>query len=98
MHSLGVMAQSLLCKSFRVANGLGPFRPGITVTVQRDASNAKLPTYNVKFFAASELLEQVEDRAWLAKITNALNQHWQKMNAQRKVRFLDGTEGSHRVN
>jgi hypothetical protein len=23
--------------------------------------------YNVKFFAASELLEQVEDRAWLAR-------------------------------
>ena len=34
--------------------------------------------YNVKFFAASELLEQVQDRTWLAKVTNALNQHWQK--------------------
>ena len=54
--------------------------------------------YNVKFFAVSELLEQVEDRVWLAKVTNALNQHWQKKNAHRKVRFLDGTEGSHRVN
>ena len=40
--------------------------------------------YNVKFFAASELLEQVEDRAWLAKITNALNQHWQKRNASKR--------------
>jgi ABC-type uncharacterized transport system fused permease/ATPase subunit len=54
--------------------------------------------YIVKFFAASELLEQVEDQAWLANITNALHQHWQKKNAQSKVRFLDGTEGSHRVN
>jgi hypothetical protein len=25
------------------------------------------------FFAASELLEQVEDRAWLAKVTDAVN-------------------------
>jgi len=40
--------------------------------------------YNVKFFAASELLEQVQDRTWLAKVTNALNQHWQKRNAAKK--------------
>jgi hypothetical protein len=38
----------------------------------------------IKFFATSELLEQVEDRAWLAKVTNALNQHWQKRNAAKK--------------
>src|ERR1035438_6302409 len=40
--------------------------------------------YNVKYFAASELLEQVKDRTWLAKVTNALNQHWQKRNAAKK--------------
>jgi hypothetical protein len=40
--------------------------------------------YNMKFFAASELLEQVQDRTWLAKVTNALNQHWQKRNAAKK--------------
>jgi hypothetical protein len=38
----------------------------------------------VKFFAASELLEQTQDRNWLAKVTNALNQHWQKRNAAKK--------------
>ena len=42
------------------------------------------PAHSVKYFAASELLEQVEDRAWLAKVTNALNQHWQKRNAAKK--------------
>jgi hypothetical protein len=36
------------------------------------------PPHSVKYFAASELLEQVKDRAWLAKVTNVLNQHWQK--------------------
>ena len=46
--------------------------------------------YNVKFFAASELLEQVEDRAWLAKVTNALNQHWQRKNARKKSVPLHG--------
>ena len=39
---------------------------------------------SVKFFAASELLEQVQDRTWLAKVTNALNQHWQRRNAAKK--------------
>jgi hypothetical protein len=43
--------------------------------------------YNVKFFAASELLGQVQDRTWLAKVTNALNQHWQKRNANKKNRL-----------
>ena len=45
--------------------------------------------YNVKFFAALELLEQVEDRAWLAKVTNALNQHWQRRNARKKMLLAD---------
>jgi hypothetical protein len=40
--------------------------------------------YNVKFFAASELLEQVQDRVWLAKVTNALNLHWRHHNARKK--------------
>jgi hypothetical protein len=41
------------------------------------------PPNSVKFFATSELLELVKDRAWLAKVTNALNQHWQVRNAAR---------------
>jgi len=48
--------------------------------------------YNVKYFATSELLEQVSDRSWLAKVTNVLNQYWQEKNARRKVRSLNGTE------
>jgi hypothetical protein len=30
------------------------------------------------------LLEQVEDRTWRAKVTNALNQYWQRKNAAKK--------------
>ena len=44
------------------------------------------PPNSVEFFAASELLELVQDRAWLAKVTNAVNQHWQKRNAAKKNR------------
>jgi hypothetical protein len=36
---------------------------------------------SVKYFAALEVLEQVKDRAWLARVTNAISQHWQKKNA-----------------
>ena len=32
----------------------------------------------IKFFAVSELLELVEDRAWLVKMTSVVNQHWQQ--------------------
>jgi len=39
---------------------------------------------SVKYFAASELLELMKDRGWLAKITNALNQHWQRKNAAKR--------------
>src|ERR1017187_6460255 len=44
------------------------------------------PPNSVKFFAASELLELVPDWAWLAKVTNGLNQHWQKKNAAKRNR------------
>ena len=44
---------------------------------------------SVKFFAASEVLGHVKDRAWLTKVTNALNQHWQKNNAAKKNRQLE---------
>jgi len=38
----------------------------------------------IKFFATSELLELVKDKAWLVKVTNAVNQHWHKQNAAKK--------------
>ena len=38
----------------------------------------------IKFFATLELLELVKDRAWLVKMTNAVNQHWQIRNSAKK--------------
>lgn len=38
----------------------------------------------VKFFSAAEVLELTQDRHWLAKITNTVNQHWHRKNHQRK--------------
>ncbi len=42
------------------------------------------PANSVKFFAAREVLTQAQDRAWLAKVTNALNQHWHRKNAAKR--------------
>jgi hypothetical protein len=43
-----------------------------------------------KEHAASELLEQMEDRPWLAKVTNSLNQYWQRRNAAKKNGLASG--------
>jgi hypothetical protein len=42
------------------------------------------PANSVKFFAALEVLEQARDRTWLARMTNALNQHWYHKNAAKR--------------
>jgi hypothetical protein len=49
----------------------------------------------IKFFAASELLELVKDRGWLVKVTNAVNQHWQKNNANKKNCPANGSQNGH---
>jgi hypothetical protein len=46
---------------------------------------------SVKYFATAELLEQVKDRTWLAKVTHALNQYWQNKNAAKKNRRANGS-------
>ena len=53
------------------------------------------PPNSMKFFAALEVLEQVKDRNWLAKVTNALNQHWQKKNSAKKNRLELGVVSSY---
>jgi len=46
------------------------------------------PPNGIKFFATADLLELVKDRAWLARMTNAINQHWRHQNARQKARSL----------
>jgi hypothetical protein len=53
------------------------------------------PAHNSsKFFATSELLELVKDRAWLVKVTNAVNQHWRKQNAAKNPGVVAGLTGT----
>jgi hypothetical protein len=44
------------------------------------------PVNGIKFFSTADLLELTKDRAWLVRVTNAVNQHWQRQNARRKGR------------
>ena len=41
---------------------------------------------SVKYFATGEVLELAEDRNWLAKVTNAVSQHWQAKNQHKTER------------
>lgn len=44
-----------------------------------------------KYFATADILEAAKDRAWLVKMTTAINTHWQKQNARKKDQAFDGT-------
>jgi hypothetical protein len=35
---------------------------------------------STKYFATADLLEQIKDRNWLVRATNAISQHWRKRN------------------
>ena len=48
------------------------------------------PPNSVKYFATLEVLEQAKDRTWLAKVTSALNQHWQNKNAAKRKQRVAG--------
>jgi len=41
------------------------------------------PVNGIKFFATADLLEQVKDRSWLARMSATIYQHWQRKNARK---------------
>ncbi len=45
---------------------------------------------SVKFFATTEVLELAKDRVWLARVTNAVNQHWRQKNQRRQSASMSG--------
>ena len=44
------------------------------------------PPNGIKFFGTADLVELTKDRAWLTKVTSAVNQHWHRQNARKKSR------------
>ena len=43
-----------------------------------------------KFFCTADVLELLKDRFWLVKVTNTINQHWQRQNSRKKCPSLNG--------
>ena len=44
------------------------------------------PPNAVKYFASTEIAELARDRAWLSRVTQALNLHWRNQNLRKKNR------------
>jgi len=44
---------------------------------------------SVKYFATVDIIERSKDSAWLAKMTNAVSQHWRAKNENKKHHALD---------
>ena len=45
-----------------------------------------------KFFATADVLESLKDRSWLVKMTNTINQHWQRQNGRKKNHSAAGPQ------
>jgi hypothetical protein len=50
------------------------------------------PQNGIKFFSTAEIAEFAKDRAWLAKMTQTISQHWHKRNARQKFPSGNGDE------
>ena len=53
------------------------------------------PPNGIKFFCTADVLELLKDRSWLTKVTNTINQHWQRQNARKKDRPVNGSQNGH---
>jgi hypothetical protein len=50
------------------------------------------PQNAVKFFSTAEVTEMARDRAWLAKMTQTVGQHWHKRNLRQKSHLQNTSE------
>jgi hypothetical protein len=52
------------------------------------------PPNGIKFFATADIIELTKDRSRLVKITIAINDHWRKMNVNKRRRSMVETESA----
>jgi hypothetical protein len=48
----------------------------------------------IKFFSSAEVTEMAKDRAWLAKMTQTISQHWHKRNVRQKSICINGLQNN----
>jgi hypothetical protein len=75
--------------------GCQPHDIAILVTSRMLKPLGNPPLNGIKFFATADVLGVVKDRSWLAKMTNTVNQHWQKKNARQKRALVNGAVNGH---
>lgn len=51
------------------------------------------PQNSVKYFSSLEILELAKDRAWLARMTNAVTEHWRTKNQSKKSQSVSHLSG-----
>jgi hypothetical protein len=49
----------------------------------------------VKYFSRLEVLDLAQDRNWLVRATNAVNQHWQRKNARKEGHSVNSSQDGH---
>jgi hypothetical protein len=50
------------------------------------------PQNGSKYFSRAEIVELAKDRAWLAKMTQTVSQHWHKRNVRQKSQARNGEQ------
>jgi len=53
------------------------------------------PQNGTKYFSTAEVTELTKDRSWLAKMTQAISQHWHNRNARQKGHAVNGSQNGH---
>jgi hypothetical protein len=53
------------------------------------------PPNGIKFFCTADVLELLNDRSWLTRVTNTINQHWHRQNARKKGHPVNGAQNGH---
>jgi hypothetical protein len=49
----------------------------------------------IKFYCTIDILELRQDRSWLIKMTNAINQHWHRKNARNNSNGVEALKNGH---
>jgi len=83
---LGQLPARLTAEQAAWVLGCQPHDVPILVTARLLKPLGNPPQNGIKFFATTDLLELAKDRAWLAKMTHTISQHWQKRNTRQKAR------------
>ena len=92
---LGELPARLTVEQAAWVLGCQPHDVPILVAVRLLKPLGNPPANGIKYFSTDELLELKRDRVWLVKVTNAVCQHWQRKNQNKKSHSPLAAENGH---